>query len=172
MSMISARSSIAVSRTSLNRTRSISAQGPGTPDSGAACHSRSADVKGTCRGTQVARRPAASRVKVPGEHLHVQLARFQPKRIPRPGGQQELPGRPAGPVRLQHAAQPGHANMQRVHRARRRIFAPDAIDELAAGDRLVRPQREQPKHRLALRPARLQFTVTPPGPYRAEQTDQ
>ncbi len=56
-------------------------------------------------------------------------------------------------LRIQHAAQAGHVNVQRVHRARRRIFAPDAIDELAAGDGLVRPQREQAEYRLALRPA-------------------
>jgi hypothetical protein len=109
---------------------------------------------------------------MPAEQLRVQLARVQPQRIPRPRGQQVFAWRPARPVRLQRPAQPGHMNVQRVHRARRRILAPDAIDELAAGDRLVGPQREEPEYRLTLRPAQLQFPVTLPGSHRPEQPDK
>jgi len=125
------------------------------------------------RAVQVAcRARPASRVKVPAEHLRIQVARFQPQRIARPGGKQELPRRPAGPVRLKRPPQSGHLDVQPVHRARRRILAPDAVDELAAGNGLVRPQREKPEYHLALRAAQLQLAVTLPGAHRAEQPDQ
>jgi hypothetical protein len=124
-------------------------------------------------GAQVAcRARPASRVKVPAEHLRIQVAGIQPQRIPRPGGQQELARRPAGPVRFQRPPQHGHMDVQRVHRARRRILAPDAVDELAAGHRPVRPQGEKPEYYLALRAAQLQLAVALPGPHRAEQPDQ
>ena len=144
--------------------------GAGNPSQRGRLPQQQRRVEGRRRASQVACRTQCTRcVQMPAEYLGVKLAGFQPQQVPRPAGQQDAPGGPVGPIRLQRDAQPRHVDMEGVHRAQRRIIAPHPVDELVARDRPVRAQRQQPKHRPPPWRAQIQFLAPSPGPYRAEQ---
>jgi hypothetical protein len=128
---------------------------------------RAAQVPG---GTQLAR-PAKALLELVG----VEAVRAEPQQVAAAGGDQHprrLPPRavrvPAGPVRLEDAAQPGHVGVNAAVDGGRRLVAPDRVDQLAARDDPVRAAREHPEHGELPGLARPDLMTVPPDRDRPE----
>ena len=172
----SARSSIAVVRSSVSRRCSASANGPGTPAYGSP--RQSASASSTAR-----RAPPRSHVRAqpagggqaPLEVVRVQGAGAEPEQVAaaagdeRPGGRLSRPvGVAARPVRFDDAAQPGHIGVDAAFGAGGRLVSPDRVDQFAARDHPVRTGREHPEHRQLPRLASGLLPAVPPDRHRSE----
>ena len=107
--------------------------------------------------------------QLPVQLRGVQLPGIQPEQIARPAGRQDVAGRPAGPARFQHPAQPGDVDVHAVHGAGRRLVAPQPVDQLVARYRPPSPHGQHAEHRAPPRAAQRELVLTTPGPHRAEQ---